>query len=71
MAPIKSNLAFWECPPPMCFTHCKAKGKFIMNLNTCRSQGIGMGEVLTPIVPYEWEQSYTTPSVSMINCYLP
>jgi len=44
MAPIESNLAFWECPPIMCFTDCKGKGKFIMNLNICRSQGIGMGE---------------------------
>jgi hypothetical protein len=44
MALIESNLAFWECPPPMCFTHCKAKGKFIMDLNIWRSQGIGMGD---------------------------
>lgn len=34
----KSILTFWECPG---FTHSKAEGKFIMNLNVPRLQGIG------------------------------
>jgi hypothetical protein len=32
----KSNLAFWECPPPIDFTYHKAQGKIYHEPNLCK-----------------------------------
>jgi hypothetical protein len=45
----QSGPAFWECPPPMCFTFSKVvkhKAKFILNQTYVDQEA------------YEWEGSY-------------
>jgi hypothetical protein len=53
----KYNPTFWECPPPMGFTYGKAQGKIYHEPSPLRSWGVGVGEILCPLLDSEKEYS--------------